>query len=565
MTDLLSQPDEKRKGFYILFEAMLEASSRADGKFVQDIYLEGRLADQAKYTGGIDDDSMLELLKSCEGFRRLVHSIGVSVRSLEGSQSEVRFTLENWGKTSKYESGSRISAICPADGSEVVMKLSDYSWTSEDDVLGKFTFEFEQAGALAIANVVFYLHDGYDAPELIADEPVAFDSDAYRSMISRSLLHKGNNYRLKKAIEKAKQGEDVTIAYIGGSITQGAGAKPIHSACYAYQSYLSFKKLFAKNGGEHIHFVKAGVGGTPSELGMIRYERDVLKDGAVWPDIVIVEFAVNDADDETRGKCYESLVLKALAAENEPAVILLFSVFINDWNLQDRLAPVGLHYDLPMVSVKDAVVPQFHLSKEAGHVVTKRQYFYDSYHPTNIGHTIMADCLGWLFAEAEYSELHERDIDLSKPPIIGNDFAHVRLLDRSTNTAIAEIAKGAFHETDTDLQMVEMNDQPFATAQFPHNWMHTAEAGNESFKLKLKSRSLLLVYKDSGSNDFGRADIFVDGKLVQTADPRIINWTHCHATILYNEPEAREHTIEIQMAPGDEHKRFTILAFGYVS
>ena len=29
--------------------------------------------------------------------------------------------------------------------------------------------------------------------------------------------------------------------------------------------------------GDNIHYIKAGVGGTPSELGMIRYERDVLR------------------------------------------------------------------------------------------------------------------------------------------------------------------------------------------------------------------------------------------------------------------------------------------------
>lgn len=113
-------------------------------------------------------------------------------------------------------------------------------------------------------------------------------------MISHSLLHPGNNVRLKAAIDKASRGEDVTIAYIGGSITQGAGAKPIHTECYAYQSYLGFKALYGRDGGGKVHFIKAGVGGTPSELGIIRYERDVLREGAAEPDIVIVEFAVND-------------------------------------------------------------------------------------------------------------------------------------------------------------------------------------------------------------------------------------------------------------------------------
>lgn len=52
----------------------------------------------------------------------------------------------------------------------------------------------------------------------------------------------------------------------------------------------------------------AFIGGIPSEPGMIRYERDVLRikeDGEPLenpPDIVIVEFGVNDDGDETKGK-----------------------------------------------------------------------------------------------------------------------------------------------------------------------------------------------------------------------------------------------------------------------
>jgi hypothetical protein len=382
-------------------------------------------------------------------------------------------------------------------------------------------------------------------------------------MITKSLLSKGNNQRLKAAMDKAERGEDVTIAYIGGSITQGAGAKPIHTHSYAYQSYLKFREMFGKEEGKNVHFVKAGVGGTPSELGLIRYERDILRDGKVEPDVVIVEFAVNDAGDETNGICYESLCLKILASRNKPAVILLFSVFENDWNLQDRLSPVGKHYDLPMVSVKDAVVEQFRLTKEEGNIITKRQFFYDIYHPTNDGHTLMADCLTYLFSETKKSISDQEDITIDKSPVIGNCFKDVQLLDRKDNRIDAKINMGGFWETDDELQMVEMDANPFGTPQFPNNWMHTASSGNESFKMTINSRSLILVLKDSGNSEFGIADIFVDGQQIKTADPHEVNWTHCNAVILYQEKACREHQVEIKMASNHEDKSFTILGFGY--
>ena len=114
------------------------------------------------------------------------------------------------------------------------------------------------------------------------------------------------------------------------------------------------------------------------------------------PDLVILEFAVNDEGDETEGVFYESLVKHILDKPNHPAVILLFAVFSDDWNLKKRLAPIGLRYELPMVDVLEAVAPQF----EAGSacVIRKRQYFYDVYHPSNMGHRIMADCLLYMLS-----------------------------------------------------------------------------------------------------------------------------------------------------------------------
>ncbi|MDR9855156.1 SGNH/GDSL hydrolase family protein [Paenibacillus sp. VCA1] len=558
-------PASGRNGLYILHDAAIEATARPDGTFAQEIYLDGqRLIDKARYAGGGLDEAILENLRSFDGFRRMVHRIGISVHAHGNEKSPVFFTIHNRGKSGRYESGTRLRFPCPADGSESLLTLEDYDWSPDDEVPGKFAFEFERAGVLATANIIFYLHDGYPVPEPIPEPPVDFGSESYRRMIEKSLLNKGNNKRLKTAIEKAKRGEPVTIAYIGGSITQGAGAVPLSANCYAYRSYELFKRWFVPSGGDSVRFIKAGVGGTPSELGIVRYERDVLRDGTVEPDIVIVEFAVNDADDETKGSCYESLVLKALAGGNKPAVILLFSVFMNDWNLQDRLAPIGWHYQLPMVSVKDAVVEQFRLSKADGNVISKRQFFYDIYHPTNAGHKIMSDCLGWLFEVTDRSAADGEDLSVDKPPLIGNGYVGTRLLDRMNSDGIARIHPGGFQETDAELQMAELDDHSYGTPLFPHNWMHTAESGNLGFKMTIQSRRLILVFKDSGNHDFGTANIWVDGQLKRTADPHQVNWTHCNAVLLYDEEDVREHTVEIAMAEGNEDKRFTILGFGYV-
>jgi hypothetical protein len=47
-----------------------------------------------------------------------------------------------------------------------------------------------------------------------------------QEMIERSYLAAGNTERLHRAIAKAKNGEDVSIVYLGGSITEGSEASP---------------------------------------------------------------------------------------------------------------------------------------------------------------------------------------------------------------------------------------------------------------------------------------------------------------------------------------------------
>lgn len=557
-------PTEKQKGFYLLLDTMVEALERRNQSPAQDIYLDnGRILSNAKIVGGITDEDILDLLKTTEGFKKLVKKIGVSVTSSD--TDEVNFIFLNYGKKDCYNGGTRIEMTCPCNGAEYVMDLSQYQWSEDDRVVGMIAFEFPKVGMTAKASVKLYVDDQYDIPEIEVDPPVDFKSTAYRKMIAHSLMDKGNNYRLKKVIEKAQKGEAVTVAYIGGSITQGAGAKPIHAACYAAKSFEAFKEMFTSTSYAPLQYIKAGVGGTPSELGMIRYDRDVLRDGKAEPDLVVIEFAVNDEGDETQGACYESLILKCLTSKNKPAVVLLFSVFSYDWNLQDRLAPIGKHYHVPMVSVLDAVVPQFGLARSEGGVISKRQFFYDIFHPSNDGHQVMADCLTYLFEQAEKADWDEEQTEYPTVPVKGNSFTNVHRLDRHYTLEGVQIVEGGFTEKDEELQYVEMNEDTCGTPQFPFNWQHTPTSGSESFKLSIESKNLLLVYKDSGSPDYGKVEIYVDGKWVKEIDPKVVGWTHCNAVILYDEKELRRHEVEIKMAEGCENQYFTILGFGYTN
>ncbi|MCQ2495930.1 MAG: SGNH/GDSL hydrolase family protein [Lachnospiraceae bacterium] len=563
-------PVKKRDFFYIMYDKQVFAAEtpNKDGRGICYLYQsDGRMINSAKIIGNVQDEELLGLMRTTEGFRKLVYGIAVSMISNE--HENANFVFQMYGKTDPYVSGTSIEQTITPDGVEYLIPLTEVNWSDDDKEPGQIRFEFDKPGISSTVYVKFYLNDGYKAPAFEPAKPVDLESDEYKAMIGQSLVAAGNSQRLKALIAKAQSGEEVTLAYIGGSITQGAGATPLNKECYAYKMFSDFNEKYAKN--HNAKFIKAGVGGTPSEFGIVRFENDVLNNPAAdaEPDLVVIEFAVNDAGDETNGECYEGLVRRCLQLSSKPAVILLFSVFADDYNLQDRLIPIGEHYNLPMVSLKNAVTKQFYQTYDEGRIVSKSQYFYDTYHPTNLGHTIMSDCLMNCVANAA-SASDASEFVLNKP-YFTDEFDCIHSFDRADYTrlinadgdyAIYSIDEGDFTGKDEQLQYAEKNADAFGTPQFPNNWKHIS--GSKALVIEAKFKLLMVVTLDNASPSVGEADVYVDGKFVKTINPHEVGWTHCNAQIISRNNETANHKVEFRMHEGDEDKAFTILGFGII-
>ncbi len=117
-------------------------------------------------------------------------------------------------------------------------------------------------------------------------------------------------------IRKIKAKEEVTVAYLGGSITAAAGWRPKTTAW-----------LKAKYPEAQFKEIHAAIGGTGSDLGVFRVGRDVLQHD---PDLLFVEFAVNDNQDaaNTRQECVMGMegIARHTLLENPLAdVVFLYS------------------------------------------------------------------------------------------------------------------------------------------------------------------------------------------------------------------------------------------------
>lgn len=354
-------------------------------------------------------------------------------------------------------------------------------------------------------------------------------------MVERSLASLGNNYRMKKAMEKAGKGLETTIAYFGGSITEGYNGGP--DKCFAKSTCDYFAQNFGK--GNNVNYVNAGMAGTSSTIGLVRVERDVLK---YKPDIIFVEFAVNDQKDKISMTAFESLLIRLLNSENEPAVVLMFMVSEVGFSCQNEMVQIGSHYKLPMISVKDAITPEFFEGR-----MTWQDYSNDYIHPDENGHKLITELILHYF-----DSVINKDMDdvysVPKSTVNGSKFADLKMLD-NTNASVA--AAGGF------IPDITIN-------QFPKGWTHKAGIANGSFCLDIECRNLFMIWKESKSTDTGSADIYVDDTFVLSANGyNSSGWNNPVVKLLFSEEISKKHKIEIKMSKDSESKEFSVLALGY--
>ena len=393
--------------------------------------------------------------------------------------------------------------------------------------------------------------------------------EQYEANIQNSLISAGSQaYKddvASSLIAKLKNGEKVYVAALGGSVTEGAGAEEdkVYTKGYAYQ----FKDMLkAQYPTADIEFAGAGLSGTPPLLGIIRYQKDVVARLNHTPDLLILEFSVND--DGSGARAYEGIIRNIIEENPKTTIISLYSDAKTYKNCQGAFDPVAEYYGLPRISIQNAV-------ENPNSGISEEKFFFDYVHPTTAGHTFMAKCLmnvislldenATQIAASGNKELYTIP-DTTK---LANCLGTIHPLYSNTTDENVTINAGSFSDIDSNSQSLKIGG-----TEFPNNWHH--KNGSESFKITLDCKSLIFVYKHQGSwleanNPFGKAEVFVDGKKIDSVcdntktfdGTKEGGWNDCVQEIIIDEASTGIHTVEVKMAAGDENKGFTILAFGY--
>jgi len=190
--------------------------------------------------------------------------------------------------------------------------------------------------------------------------------------------------------QRARDGERLNVVFFGASLTWGANATDPQTTSYRAQ-FADW--LEQKYPNAHFMFRDAAIGGTGSQLGVFRFDRDVLRHK---PDLVLLDFSANDdiySDDPENGASYESLVRRTILDAKAPIVIVMFPF---QWNVsqgntdgmkrRDMHIKIAQAYNAPY---GDAIT----LCQErvkSGAVKIADIWPADGVHPGNLGYGLFA-------------------------------------------------------------------------------------------------------------------------------------------------------------------------------
>ena len=310
--------------------------------------------------------------------------------------------------------------------------------------------------------------------------------------------------------KKARDKEPLSVVFFGGSLTWGANASDPNRTSYRG---LMMEYLQGKYPGTPFRFHDAAIGGTGSDLGMFRLERDVLSQK---PDLVFLDFTVNDDMEGTDGEAlasYEFLV-RSLLKKNIPVVQVIMACgyhYRKDYSSDEMTRrrdhlKLARHYNLPVADI----YPFMGEKLSSGQLTVPGVWPFEQTHPDDPGYKVFFDVVKVAYekavSEKQACNLPEESLfqELYKAP------RRIRLVD---NQLPEGWGRGKTYRTSMwydGLSSRWMDDVALMDANKAHRFT--------SLRMKFKGTFLGLIGE---SNHEGLAFMIkIDGKIFPKVNPK---------------------------------------------
>lgn len=228
--------------------------------------------------------------------------------------------------------------------------------------------------------------------------------------------------------DKLRAGKQVTVAYIGGSITQGVGASDVNKTSYRALVNNWLRNRFPNS---KINELNSAVSGTNSVYAAIRVRRDVVE---YKPDLVLLEFAVSDASEteDAVKKSIEGIVRQLLAVSQPPEIVMVYAPTANGTTAMNWHETIADYYHLPKIHLQELL---------AANNTNFATLSKDGVHPNDEGHRLYAKHI------IEYLSAQEKlpaasPVKVLPMPFLSDEMTYGEL------KAFAELPHGAMWKTE---------------------------------------------------------------------------------------------------------------------
>lgn len=341
---------------------------------------------------------------------------------------------------------------------------------------------------------------------------------------------------LNNTIYKLKNNKKLNVGFFGGSITEGAGASD-PSMCWRS---LTMQWLRERYPDCEINEIMAAIGGTGSDLGAYRCEKDLLSGD---PDLVFLEFSCNDAEEPFLPivNNVESIYRKIWTKNPETEIIVVYTMIQS----MDETITSGRVIESRAAHMATALYYGNMLQIDMGEVLRRRvllaggdwnTYTVDTVHPNDEGYSIYADVVISRLKEAlskDADGLRERVLPKS---LFGEkSYVGAHLVD----------AKNATFGEGWSFEEKSLCDR------YP-TYFEATEPGAEleySFK-GIRIGLYWMMAKDSGNIEYS-----VDGgewKEASSWDFYCKNFNRAHRMMLTDDMERGEHTLRLRVSKNKE-------------
>lgn len=346
---------------------------------------------------------------------------------------------------------------------------------------------------------------------------------------------------LGHVLARLETGQPVRIGYLGGSITAAAG--------WRVQSLDWFRKTFPK---AEVDEINAAIGGTGSDLGVFRLERDALRHK---PDLLFVEFAVNDggAPPERIWQAMEGIVRQTWITNPHTDICFVYTFRTGyEKELREGTCPAAAsameqladHYGIPSVNFAQRIVEQ----EKAGKLIFQSEtptaegvvrFSSDGVHPLDEGHRIytevLAEAIGDMKQDAKPADHQAR----LATPFVENHWESAKMVPLEQG-----MLSGDWKPLPPENSLAKSFGERMGTL-----W----EAAEPGSKLTFRYRGQTARLYDLLGPDGGQVIITVDGKTAPKPVPRFDSYCTYHriATLSLAEGTAPQetHTITIEIHP----------------